>query len=180
MHNLWVLFIFSSWLCCPLRFQNSPQISWWEGFLEFENFPPLLRLPPQHAYPSLTLLSLFLSFIFYHTSFWRQLAAFLGAWCPLLVFRICFVVFAQGSNDLSMNLWGRKWSPRSIPLTSKDRSPHTHFLLVFTYIGYFFSSLHFECMCIFKAEMTFSVESMPLCLVFFCFIHSATLYHLIG
>jgi len=88
----------------------------------------------------------------------------------------------QGSGDLSMNLWRRKWSPGSIHLTSKDRSPptHTHFVLVSTYIGYFFSSLHFECMCIFKAEVTFSVESMPLCLVFFCFIHSATLYHLIG
>ena len=32
------LFIFSSWLCCPLRFQNSPQTRWWEGFLMFGNF----------------------------------------------------------------------------------------------------------------------------------------------
>ena len=29
---------FSSWLCCPLRFQNSPQTRWWEGFLMFGNF----------------------------------------------------------------------------------------------------------------------------------------------
>ena len=32
------LFIFSSWLCCPLRFQNSPKTRWWEGFPVFGNF----------------------------------------------------------------------------------------------------------------------------------------------
>ena len=32
------LFIYSSWLCCPLRFQNSPQTHQWEGFLVFGNF----------------------------------------------------------------------------------------------------------------------------------------------
>ena len=32
------LFIFSSRLCCPLRFPNSPQTCWWEGFLVFGNF----------------------------------------------------------------------------------------------------------------------------------------------
>ena len=75
---------------------------------------PLLRLSPQDR----SLLSLFLSFIFCATSFRRQCAAFLGAWCPPPAFRRCFVVFAQGSNDLSMNLWGRKWSSRPIPLPS--------------------------------------------------------------
>ena len=79
---------------------------------------PLLRLPPRDRSPSLTPFSLFLSFIFCSTSFQRQWAAFLGAWCPLPVFRHCFVVLAQCSNDLSMNLWGRKWSPCPIPLPS--------------------------------------------------------------
>ena len=32
------LSIFSSQLCRPLRFQNSPQTRWWEGFLVFGNF----------------------------------------------------------------------------------------------------------------------------------------------
>ena len=33
------LFIyFSSWLCCPLRFQNSPQTCLWDCFLLFGNF----------------------------------------------------------------------------------------------------------------------------------------------
>ena len=30
--------------------------------------------------------------------------------------RSCFVEFAQCSNDLSINLWGKKWSPHPIPL----------------------------------------------------------------
>ena len=32
------LLIFSSQLRCPLRFQNSTQTRWWEGFLVFGNF----------------------------------------------------------------------------------------------------------------------------------------------
>ena len=79
---------------------------------------PLLRLPSPEGSPSITLLSLFLSFIVCPTSFRRQWAAFLGAWCPLLAFRSCFVELAQRSNVLSMNLSGRKWSPRPIPLPS--------------------------------------------------------------
>ena len=31
------LFLFFSWLCCPLRFQNSPQTLLWQGFLLFVN-----------------------------------------------------------------------------------------------------------------------------------------------
>ena len=55
---------------------------------------PLLRLPSWDRSPSLTLLSLFLSFIFCPTSFRRQWAdVFLGAWCPLPAFRSCFVEF---------------------------------------------------------------------------------------
>ena len=52
-------------------------------------FSPLLRLPSQDGSLSLPLLSLFLSFIFCPTSFWRQWAAVLGAWCPLPAFRSC-------------------------------------------------------------------------------------------
>ena len=76
---------------------------------------PLSRLPPWDRSPSLNPLSLFLSFIFCPTSFQRQWAAFLCAWCPLPVFRSSLVEFAQSSNDLLMNLWGRKWSPHPIP-----------------------------------------------------------------
>ena len=104
------LFIFSFQLCCPLRFQNSPQTRWWEGFLVFGNFSSL-PLSLQDGSPFLTLLSLLLSFIFCPTSYRRQWVSFLGAWCPLPVFRSCFVVFAQHSNDLSVNLWGESGLP---------------------------------------------------------------------
>ena len=89
---------------------------------------PLLRLPPRDRSPSLTPFSLFLSFIFCSTSFQRQWAAFLGAWCPLPVFRSCFVEVAQHSNDLLMNLWGTRWSPRPIPPPSWDHLPNSHLL----------------------------------------------------
>ena len=61
-------------------------------------------LPPQDGSPSLTLLFLFLSFIFCPISFRREWAALLSTWCPLPVFRSCFVEVAQHSNDLLMNL----------------------------------------------------------------------------
>ena len=63
-------------------------------------------------------LSLFSSFIFFPTCFWRQWSAFLDAWCPLPAFRSCFVEFTQRWNVLLMNLWGRKWSPHPIPQSS--------------------------------------------------------------
>ena len=66
------------------------------------------RLLPWDRSASLNLLFLFLSFIFYHTSFQRDWAVFLGAWCPLSAFRSCFVEVAQHLNDLLMGLWGRK------------------------------------------------------------------------
>ena len=75
----------------------------------------LFHVPPWDGSPSLTCLSLFLSFIFCPTYFWRQWTAFLGTWCPLPAFRSCFVVFAQYSDDLSVNLWGREWSLHPIP-----------------------------------------------------------------
>ena len=80
-------------------------------------------LPPQDGSPPLSLLSLFSSFIFCPTSFWREWPAFLGAWCPLPMFRSCFLEVAHHSNDLLMNSWGRNWSPCPIPLPSWDRTP---------------------------------------------------------
>ena len=68
-----------------------------------ETSPPSW-LPPWDRSQSLNLLSLFLSFICFPTSFWRQLAAFLGAWCPLPGFKNCFVESVQCSNDISVNL----------------------------------------------------------------------------
>ena len=117
--NLWVLiislFFFPVMLPSVLprlaqtRQWGSESVSW---CLETSLFS---RIPSWGRAPSLPLLSLFLSFIFFPTSFRWQWAAFLGAWCPLLAFRSCFVEFTQHLNVLLMNLWGRKWSPRPIP-----------------------------------------------------------------
>ena len=71
-------FFFSSWLCCPLRFQNSPYIHLWGDFLLCGNFSSS-RLPPKDESLSLNFVSLFLSFIFCTTSSWRDWTAFLGA-----------------------------------------------------------------------------------------------------
>ena len=67
--NLWVLIIyFSSRLCCPLRLQGLPDspVRVFPGVWKLLSF---LRLPSRDGSPSLPLLSLFLSFIFFPTSF---------------------------------------------------------------------------------------------------------------
>ena len=121
-HVICGFYLFFFPVMLPSEIPNSSQTRLWERVSYCLETSPS-RLPPQDASPSLTLLSLFLSFIFCPTSFWRQRAAFLGAWCPLPMFRSCFVEFAQRSNDLSMNLSGRRWSPRPVPLPSWDHLP---------------------------------------------------------
>ena len=58
------LFIyFSSWLCCPLRFQNSPQTCHWEGFLLFRNFSSFMTpFPGWDSIPN-SFVSLFVFYI---------------------------------------------------------------------------------------------------------------------
>ena len=41
-----VVLFFFSWLCCPLRLQNSPKSHLWEGFLLFGNFSSFTTLFP--------------------------------------------------------------------------------------------------------------------------------------
>ena len=116
-HAICGFYLFFLPVSLPSKIQKLPPDPPVRGFPGIWKLP-LLRLPSCNVSPSQTLLSLFLPFIFCSTSFWGQWAAFLGVWCPLLAIRSCFVEFAQRSNDLSMNLWGRKWSPRPIPLPS--------------------------------------------------------------
>ena len=64
IYGFYLFIYFSSWLCCPLRFQNSPQtpgesVSW---CLESS---PLLRLPSRDGSPSLPLVSLYLDILSY-------------------------------------------------------------------------------------------------------------------
>ena len=112
-----VLFCFFFHLCCHLRFQNPLQTCLWEVSYCLETSPS--RLPPQDESLSLTFLCLLLSFIFCPTSFHREWAVFLDAWSLLPAFRRSFFVeVAQHSDELFMNLLGRKWYPCPIPLPS--------------------------------------------------------------
>jgi len=90
----------------PSEIPKLPQTLLWEGFLLFGNFSSFKTPSPGQV--SVPLFSIFLSFIFCPISFWREWAAFPGAWCPPPAFRNCFVEAAQHSNDLLKNLWGRK------------------------------------------------------------------------
>ena len=78
-----------------------------------ETSPPL-RLPPWDESMSLTLLSLF---IFYILSY--LLLKTMGCPSGYLVsstsIQKLFCGIFSCSNDVLMNLWGRKWSPRLIP-----------------------------------------------------------------
>ena len=133
MHILWCfVFFFPSQLCCPLRFQNSSQIWRWEGFLLCGNLSFTIPSPGWVSVVPNSFASL--SFINCATSFGREWAAFLGAWCPLPALRSCFVEVAQRSNDLLMNLWERKWSPRPIPWPSWDC---LHYSFIINSSGYF-------------------------------------------
>ena len=119
-HNLWVLIIYLFFLPVMLpsevpRLTTDSPVRVFPGVWKLLSF---LRLPSWDGSPSLPFVSLFIFYVFFPTSFRRQWAAFLGAWCPLPAFRSCFVEFAQRSNVLLMNLWGRKWSPHPIPLPS--------------------------------------------------------------
>ena len=80
-HNLWVLIIYLFFLTVMLpsvvpRLATDSAVRVFPGVWKLLSF---LRLPSWDGAPSLPLLSLFLSFIFFPTSFRRQWAAFLGA-----------------------------------------------------------------------------------------------------
>ena len=79
--------------------------------------------------------------IFCPTSFKREWAAFLGAWCPPPAFRNCSVEVTQHSNDLLMNLWGKKWSPRPVPLPSLE--PFSNFIEEISSLCHFIVFLSF-------------------------------------
>ena len=106
----------------PSEFPKLPTDPPVRGFPTVWKFLLLHNFLPRDRSPSLILLSFFLSLIFCSTSFRRD-AAFLGAWCPLPAFRSCFVEVAQHSDELLINLLGRKWSPCPIPPPSWDRPP---------------------------------------------------------
>ena len=112
---------FPSWLCCPLRFQNSPQTRLWQGFLLYGNFSSSTTPFPGWVSVPNSFVSLFVFYIFILPPFKENGLPF---WVPGVLhqcYRSCFVEVTQRSNDLLMNFWGRTWSPRPIPLSSWDR-----------------------------------------------------------
>ena len=79
--NMWALIIYLFLLLIMLpsvvpRLTTDSAVRVFPGVWKLLSF---LRLPSWYGAPSLPLLSLFLSFIFFPTSFRRQWAAFLGA-----------------------------------------------------------------------------------------------------
>ena len=101
----WILFILPSEYSlfhCLLRFWNSPLTppvrgfsSVWKHFF-FHDSLFRAQVPAPKFFVSL------FAFIFYPTSFWGDLFAFLEAWGPLLVFRNYSVCGSGGDGDLSI------------------------------------------------------------------------------
>ena len=114
---IYLCIYFSSWLCCPLRFQNSPQTRWWECFLVFGNFSPFKTPSLWWIFVPTSFVPLF---IFYILSYLlsKTLGCLSGCLMSSASIQKLFWEFAQRSNVLSMNLWGRKWSARPIRLPS--------------------------------------------------------------
>ena len=121
-HNLLVLFIFPS--CCVALCASkahhrlcSESVSWCleTSLLRFPSWDGTSLLV-QSSLPT-SFVSFFIFYIFSYL-FLKTMICFFGGWCPLPAFRSCFVEFTQSWNVLLMNLWGRKWSPRILPLPS--------------------------------------------------------------
>ena len=112
------LFIyFSSRLCCPLRFQNSPQTRWWEGFLVFGNFSFMTPSHGQVSVPN----SFGSLFIFYILSY--LLSKRMGCLCGCLASSASIQKLFCGI--CSVFKWSfdefvgeGKWSPCPIPSPS--------------------------------------------------------------
>ena len=60
---IYLFIYFPSRLCCRLRFQNSPQTCWWEGFLVFGNFSSFKTPFPGRVSISNSFVSLFIFYI---------------------------------------------------------------------------------------------------------------------
>ena len=103
LHVIYGFYLFFLTVRLPSVIRKLPPDPPAQGFPGDWKLPPL-RLPSREGSPSLALLSLFLSSLFCPTSFRRQWAAFLGALCPQVAIRSCFVKFALRSIVLWMNL----------------------------------------------------------------------------
>ena len=104
---------FSSQLSCPPRFENFPQTRQREGFLVFGNSLCYSSLPGRVSVPR-SFVSLFI-FCILSRLLSKTMGCFSGRLVSAASDQKLFLQFAQRSDVLSMNLWGRKWSPRPVP-----------------------------------------------------------------
>ena len=112
-HNLWVLIIYLFFLLVIFpseipRLTTDPLEKVCSGIWKLLSF---LRLPSRDGSPSLPLLSLFLSFIFFPTSFWRQWAAF---WVPDVLCQHSEVVL-WNLLSVQMFFWWICWGESGLP-----------------------------------------------------------------
>ena len=110
------------WLGCPLKFKSSPLICLWVGFLLCGNFSCFMTPSPGQVSVPKSFVSIFVFYILSYLLL-KRLGCLSGCLVSSASVQKLFCGIAQHSNDLLMNLWGRKWSPCPIPLPSWDRLP---------------------------------------------------------
>ena len=66
MYSVGCFIFFSSWLCCPLRFQNSPQTRLWEGFLMCGDISSFFTLSPGWVSVPKSFVSVFVFYILFY------------------------------------------------------------------------------------------------------------------
>ena len=159
-----VFFFFFSRLCCPID-SKTPHRPACERVSYCLEISPASQLPPQDQSLSLTLLSLFLSFMFCPTFFQGEWAAFLGTWCLPLVFRNWFVEVAQHSYDLWW-ICGREVSYSSHPIPPPSWYCLYSFLILFCWsIVYPLHCCIFLCVSQVKLVRTCTSLKLLLCLI---------------
>ena len=137
------LFIFPPTYICPLRFQGSPETCQWECFLVFGNFS-LFKDPSQDGSPSLPLLSLFLSFIFFLPPFKDNGLPF---WVPDVLFQHSEVVL-WNFLSVQMFFWwicGEKMASLSYSSTILGPHPRSCSLEAKPEVEIFVQVSHWEC-----------------------------------
>ena len=97
-------------LCCHLRFHNSLKTHLSEGFLLCRNFSSFTTPSPEWISVPKSFASVF---FFYILSYFlsKRLGCFSGCLMSSSSIQKLFVEVSQHSNDLLMNLWGRKRTP---------------------------------------------------------------------
>ena len=94
-----VFVFFPSLLCCPLRFQNSPQTNWWKGFLMFGNFSSFTTPSPGRVSVPNSFVSLFVFYILFYF-LWKRMGYLSG----------CLVSSTSVQKLFCGNFSASKWS----------------------------------------------------------------------